>query len=184
MVDTGVYVAARALLESLVMQLEDTRASVPPVFGVRPGNSVPMEACGSAWTRVVSITPTTNFPTQQPRAIPASQALQLAAVIELGVDRCHPLDPKGRPLPDAVLDSLARDVADDAAAMLRAVRCLDMDTDVMVGPWVPRGPLGGIHGGTMTVTVLVDTCGCESQMPPLDEVVPMLPGDPRAPVTP
>ncbi|WP_328402630.1 hypothetical protein [Nocardia sp. NBC_00403] len=52
--------------------------------------------------------------------------------------------------------------------------------EVMLGPWIPRGPGGGIHGRTLTVTVLVETCGCDGTMPPVDSIVPRLPGDPQA----
>ncbi|MGW6120839.1 hypothetical protein ACWFRF_17500 [Nocardia sp. NPDC055165] len=41
------------------------------------------------------------------------------------------------------------------------------------------GPMGGIRGGTLSVTVLVDTCACGSTMPPVDTTVPMLSDDRR-----
>ncbi len=80
--------------------------------------------------------------------------------------------------PVGVLDSHTRDALDDAAAMHRAVMCAGLGA-MVVGSWMPRGPMGGIHGGTLSVTVLVDTCACVSTMPALDTVVPKLADDPR-----
>ncbi|MFE2995016.1 hypothetical protein ACFXG4_08395 [Nocardia sp. NPDC059246] len=185
--DTGVYRVAHTLIGALTAALASTRAGAPCLSVVHAGNMAPDYgwcACddgeGMAWSRVVSITPTVDFPTPIARAVPAGQVAQLAAVFELGVTRCY-YTPEDNSMPEiGVLDSMARDAADDAAAMLRAVQCSGLDPDAMVGPWVPRGPQGGIHGGTMTVTVRVDTCGCSGTMPPLDQLVAMLPDDPRA----
>ncbi|WP_280315954.1 hypothetical protein [Nocardia abscessus] len=69
------------------------------------------------------------------------------------------------------------------STMRRAALCADL-AEVVLGPWMPRGPQGGIHDGTMTVTVLVDTCGRGSEMPPLDSVVAPLEGDPRGQAPP
>jgi hypothetical protein len=186
MVDTGVYAAAHTLIERLAVELASTRAGAPCVATVHPGNMVPAYGCGCgdaegiAWTRVVSVGGTTKFPQLLAGPVPQGQVMQLAAVIELGVDRCYwQTEDNAMPEPVAILDSLARDALDDAAAMRRAALCAGFG-DVVLGSWMPRGPQGGIHGGTMTVTVLVDTCGCGAQMPPLDSVAAPLEGDPRS----
>lgn len=185
MVDTGVYSAAARLLAQLDAELGATRAGEPCIAVVHPGNSMPDYGCGCderegiAWTRVVSIAPTIAFPTVHAGLVPPSGTVQLAVTIELGVSRCYWTTADNTMPEDAVLDSMARDILDDSAAMYRAAMCADIGERV-VGTWTPRGPMGGIHGGTLPVTVLVDTCGCSGLMPPLDEVVPMLDGDPRA----
>lgn len=185
MVDTGVYVAAGRLLAQLDAELDATRAGAPCITVVHPGNSMPDYGCGCderegiAWTRVVSIAPSTAFPAPLAGIVPQGRTVQLAVTVELGVTRCYwTTEDNSMPEP-GVLDSMARDVLDDAAAMHRAAMCADIG-ERTVGMWTPRGPQGGIHGGTLPVTVLVDTCGCSGSMPPLDEIVPMLDGDPRA----
>ncbi|MRH86012.1 hypothetical protein GFY24_00780 [Nocardia sp. SYP-A9097] len=187
--DTGVYQVAHTLIGALTAALASTRAGAPCVSVVHPGTSTPMygwckcedNAEGMAWTRVVSIAPTIRFPQPISGVAAPGEVVQLAAVIELGVDRCYWSTEDNSMPPIEILDSMARDIADDAAAMMRAVQCAGLPQDVVLGSWMPRGPSGGIHGGTMTVTVRVDSCApCTSVMTPLDEVVAMLPGDPRA----
>ncbi|MBF6298234.1 hypothetical protein IU459_11850 [Nocardia amamiensis] len=185
MVDTGVYAAAHTLIERLALELASTRAGAPCVATLHAGNMVPAYGCGCenaegiAWTRVVSTGATVKFPQPLAGPVPRGQVVQLLAVIELGVDRCYwQTEDNAMPDPPAILDSMARDALDDAAAMRRAALCADLG-EVVLGLWTPRGPQGGIHGGTMTVTVLVDTCGCGAEMPPVDSIVPPLAGDPR-----
>lgn len=193
MVDTGVYVVARHLIDALTIQLAGTRAGAPCVATVQTGTSVPSDTpcqCidddgavvgeGQAWTRVASLAMTTAFPTPLSRPVPRGQIPQLMAVIELGVERCYALTDDNSPSGESVIDSAARDALDDAAAMLAAIRNTELGEDIVIGSWTPRAVLGGVHGGTMTVTVCVDTCAPGSSMPPLDEVIPMLDGDPRA----
>lgn len=194
MVDQGVYVLASNLLDRLLVEIAETRAGAACFGVVHPGNMTPAYgwcACdpgeGMAWVRVVNMYPTASFPAPFNTVRNPSSQIQTAVVLEMGVDRCYwNTEDNGMP-PPAALDSLARDAIDDSAAMLRAVWCFTpKDADRIPGPWMPRGPLGGIHGGTMTVTVLADVwCGpgaCSA--PPtvkLDEMVPPLPGDPRHP---
>lgn len=185
--DTGVYQVAHTLVGALTAALASTRAGAPCISVVHPGTSTPSygwcdceDGEGMAWTRVVSVSPTGIFPGPLSKPVMRGDVVQLAAVIELGVERCY-WSTEDNSMPSiGILDSMARDALDDAAAMLAAVRCAGLESDVVLGPWTPRGPSGGIHGGTMTVTVRVDTCGCGSVMPPLDSIVPMLPDDPRA----
>lgn len=184
--DTGVYQVAHTLIGALTAALASTRAGAPCISMVHPGTMTPDYGwcdCdtgeGMAWTRVVSITPTELFPAALSKPVTPGHVVQLAAVIELGVDRCYwNTDDNSMPAV-AILDSLARDVIDDAAAMMRAAQCAGLG-DVILGPWLPRGPQGGIHGGTMTCTVRVDTCvGCATVAPPIDTKIPPISGDPR-----
>ncbi|MGZ0843321.1 hypothetical protein ACXKGW_29805, partial [Klebsiella pneumoniae subsp. pneumoniae] len=71
-----------------------------------------------------------------------------AADLEITVFRCYE-DTLDNSMPELYeLDSLARDALDDARAMMRAVQCaFDRGTPMYCGPWIPKGPNGGIHGG-------------------------------------
>lgn len=187
MSDIAVYATAKRLLDCFVAELAQTRAGAPCVAVVHPGDMVPAYGCGcaegegQAWVRVAQITPSRDFPNPYLQPIRPTTVVQLAVVYELGIDRCYwSTEDNSMPDPPAILDSMARDAVDDAAAMRRAVWCcLEPDT-VIPGMWVPRGPAGGIHGGTMLATALVDGwCGCDVVPPPLDTITPMLPGDPR-----
>ncbi|MEV0080926.1 hypothetical protein AB0H58_31325 [Nocardia neocaledoniensis] len=185
MVDTGVYVAARTLLDRLVLELAATRAGTVCTAVVHPGQMTPdygwcdEECDGAAWTRVMMIAPTTTFPQILSTPVQPGRHVQLAVTIELGVDRCY-MTPEDNSMPPiGVLDSATRDALDDAAAMHRAVMCAGLG-EFVVGSWTPRGPMGAIHGGTLPVTVLVDTCACGSIMPALDSIVPKMAEDPSA----
>lgn len=162
------YTIAGQLLACFVAALEVTRAGAPDMAVVHPGDMVPdYGACGLAWTRVVQVSP-----------VPSKNVCvdQQSVTVELGVSRCYGAsDPKTVPAP-AVLDSAARDLADDAQAMRAAVLGFRELTGIraVLGVWRPRGPKGGIHGGTLQVTVAV-----ELGLVGPDELAPPLPGDPR-----
>ncbi len=73
---------------------------------------------GMAWARVASIAPTVSerLPQTMTAPVAGGQAVQLAAVIELGVIRCYGGTEDDSMPPGAYLDSMARDALDDAAA--------------------------------------------------------------------
>lgn len=186
--DIGVYAMASTLCDELSAQLELTRAGQVCIASVYPGNMAVEEfGCGcdggegQAWVRVVSMAPTINFP--EPYVTPATayDPLAWAVTLELGVVRCYPVtDDNSMPHP-AYLDSAARDAMDDAAAMRRAALCaFDPQVPKIPGQWEPRGPSGGVHGGTMQLIVLADVnCACDVVPPQLDEMIAPMPGDPR-----
>ncbi|MGW6376225.1 hypothetical protein ACWFRB_09200 [Rhodococcus sp. NPDC055112] len=186
--DVGVYQLAATLVGELSAQLEDTRAGAVRFATVHPGDTVPAYGCGcgtgegQAWVRVVGMYPSVNFP--EPYVIPQPGApIVWAVTLEMGVDRCYPSPEQNEMPTPGELDSAARDAMDDAAAMRRAAMCaFDRSVQAVPGMWEPRGPSGGIHGGVMAVTVLVDVaCGCDSEPPQLDAMVPPVFGDPRFP---
>ncbi|ORL03398.1 hypothetical protein A6F55_09260 [Prescottella equi] len=186
--DISIYGHAAALRDEFAAQLDNTRAGAPCLVTVHPGDTVPAYGCecrggeGIAWVRLVSTFPTLNYPEPYVNTLP-NPALQLAVVLEMGVDRCYPNTDDNSMPTLGQLDSAARDAIDDAAAMHRAAMCAFTSRErVIPGIWEPRGPAGGIHGGTMSVTVLVDaSCGCGTEPPQLDELTAPLVGDPRFP---
>lgn len=188
--DIGVYALAATLRDELAAQLAETRAGAPCFAVVHPGNMAPAYGCecgtgeGMAWVRVASNGPSVEYPQRYAQPIGRSTPpLVETVVLELGIYRCYPNteDNEMPSLPQ--LDSAARDALDDAAAMRRAALCaFSADARPIPGGWQPYGPLGGIHGGIMTVTVLADVhCPCGVDSKQLDEVVPPLAGDPRFP---
>ncbi|MDH6279536.1 hypothetical protein [Prescottella agglutinans] len=186
--DIGIYKHASTLRDELAAQLAETRAGAPCFVTVHAGDIVPAYGCncrageGVAWVRLVTMFPTVNYP--EPYVITYPGAMpQLAVTLEMGVDRCYPLTDENEMPTIGQLDSAARDGIDDAAAMHRAALCAFSSGErVIPGIWEPRPVSGGIHGSTMLVTVLTDsTCGCDTEPPQIDEIVPPLVGDPRFP---
>lgn len=177
-----VYGKATQLLNELTSKLESTRSGQVDYAAVHPGDIVPAYGCETAFVRPGNIWPTMAFPNQlNPAQIDPSQAVSYAADLEIVVYRCYGYT-SDNSMPELYdLDSLARDALDDAHAMMRAVQCaFDRGTPLFVGPWMPRGPSGGIHGGSLTVTVGVELwCPCDTVIPEFDSVFAPIEGDPR-----
>jgi hypothetical protein len=177
-----VYGKATLLLNELTSRLESTRAGQVEYAAVHPGDMVPAYGCETAFVRPGQIWPTAAFPAAlNPAQMDLSRPVSYAADLEIVVFRCYGFTAKNE-MPELYeLDSLARDALDDARAMMRAVQCaFDRGTQFFCGPWIPRGPAGGIHGGSMTVTVGVDLwCPCDTTVPEFDSVFAPIEGDPR-----
>jgi hypothetical protein len=173
MVMDNAYVLARRLLDELSSRLDTTRAGQVEKAVVHPGNMVPQYGCSLAAVRIVNITAAAAT---TPSPCPPGWFI----TFEMTVDRCYrtPDDNSMPPVP--VLDSASRDMVDDADAMRAAALCAFERRQI--GTWTPRGPSGGIHGGTMAVTVTSNLhCKCEVVWPSVDELIAPLPGDPRIP---
>lgn len=188
--DGRVYRMALRLKDELALALADTRAGAVCAAMVHPGDMVPMYGCqgpgctGSAFVRVSSIAAFSPFPVPLAEAVTGKDCsrVEYGATFELVVDRCYP-NTSNNEIPGVPrLDSAARDALDDAAAMRKAVAAalLPSKTRFVPGPWMPRGPAGGIHGGVMSVIVgLGADCGYNEDWPQLDERSAPLAGDPR-----
>lgn len=178
MIDCSEYGLAAILLAALSHESQVVRAGNDLVQVVHPGGQPPMYGCDVMWTRVVSTTAETGGRPVRDGVVPTWQV-----ELEMGIYRCYPqvesMD-DSMPVP-AHLDSAARDVFDDAAAMRRAaVNAFmdeDGDPDMSVTPlgWRPISHRGGVHGGAMNVRVMADLGGDQ-----VDALWPLLPGDPRA----
>jgi hypothetical protein len=181
-IDCNEYGLAAQLLAVLGAEVGVTRGGADDLIQmVHPGGQPPMYGCGLMWTRVVGTAADSGAGALQ-RPVRDGVVPTWRVELEMGVYRCYPV-PEGRDvMPEpVVLDSAARDAFDDAAAMRRAAVAAfldeDGDPDLSVTPmaWRPVSPMGGVHGGLMTVRVMADLSG---QGP--DDGWPMLPGDPRA----
>lgn len=177
------YEIGRKLLDELSIHLATTRAGQVDKTTMHPGDQVPMYGCSMAAVRVSAMWPTLSFPLPiDGTAAKPGQRLSWAVQYEIVVDRCYRNTEKNE-MPDlADLDSLQRDAMDDFRAMMRAAQCAFTRGSVLLGQWLPRGPMGGMHGGSMTVTVAADLwCDCAVELPQFDEQHPPLAGDPRFP---
>jgi hypothetical protein len=144
-------------------------AAARPVreFGITAGGEWPpadycdcgdtTEGHGQAWVKWVNQRsvdtnpPATGCPTRW------------AVTVQLGVYRCWPsLDDEGNPPPTDAVTAAARGVADDAAALRRAVKCCEVINRLDI-PWlVDRtdqiGPSGGCIGVAITIRFHLEDC--------------------------
>lgn len=165
------YDLAGQLLDCFVQEL--AKVQKPPAeVQLRPGISATAwvsanhnECCsGLGWVRVDSIFPSSDvFPAQDEVPQPKGTS-SWAVTLELGVFRCAPApDENSVPL-GAEWDSVVQAMMDDAAAMRRAICCLETELHgrqrVLPGQWQPLDVQGGCAGGFMTVTVRVPACDC------------------------
>lgn len=158
-------VQALACLENAA----DTLPSPPKYRSIRGGGSVVAgidpttdECCeGLAWVRVVSISPTADFPTPASGYQPCP-APELAVELELGIVRCSPYFAGGQN--DALLPTTAMHLAAvqavmaDAAALRTAACCLAAQRTLTIGTWSPVENEANCTGGTLRVTVAVPFC--------------------------
>jgi hypothetical protein len=187
MTDTGVYGAAMQLLEVLVRELANTRAGEPATSTLHAGTLVPDygqhfdgDREGFCSVRIADIVPTLNFPAPVNKPVRGHEggSLQVSVVLEMVVTRCYGHPERNDMPPLGQLDSDVRDIVDDAAAMRRAAQL--MSREAIPGAWRPRPQQGGIHGGSMTVTVPVPGYCDEGYIPgPLDAQFEPVDGDPR-----
>ena len=185
---SGAYVLAQKLLDELTVRLGETRAGAPCSAMVHPGDMVPAyssvcnNGCeGLAAVRIVSTYPTAAFPEQLVTPVKQGCTVEDAVMLEMVVDRCY-YTPQDNAQPgNGYLDSAARDAQEDAQAMrLAAAAAWEKHRRYTMGVWAPRGPAGGIHGGTLQVAVQATlSCGPGGEFPQIDSAVPPVPGDPR-----
>lgn len=159
-------VQALACLQTNVSALES-----PPLYvQIRPGvafsaglSQMEDECCqGSAWIRVVSITPTDTFPAAA--GVGNCGPYALAVEIELGILRCAPtrsdIDPSMIVTGQQHYDA-ARLVMNDAAALRRTACCIAALEDVgnyLIGQWTPQQVEANCMGGTMNMTIQAPAC--------------------------
>ena len=167
--DCSPYGLAATVLAAMQTELARTRAGVPERMAVYPHASPAIEFCTMGWVGFRSVRPDQLIGRGQCGV--ATWAVELT----LGVARCYPVMEKNAAPPAVFVDSAARDVADDFEAMRRAALTLaELGVTPMLGAWIPLPVQGGGHGSTLAVSV---SAGLGAFA---DEVLPKLPGDPRA----
>lgn len=158
---TAVNDRLTAIAACLCAQIETD--GLPPVCfcGVVPGDQVALDyvgdncatACGMAWVRLIGMYPSVSL--GQPNTEPGNCQSLLGLEVEVGIMRCASLpDDDGTP-PSAA--DLAGDVelqAADALTMRRALLCCASSQDLMLGPYTPQGPEGGLVGGVWGAALL------------------------------
>jgi len=132
--------------------------------GLMPGGDVPLDYCGGgcdtegcggqAWVRVVSIFPTTDFPSSTQLATCATNR---GMTLEVGHAMCAPQpDDDGTP-PDVAAQYAATALQMASMdAMWRAINCcfgVDYDKDYVLGEYNSIGVGGGCLAAVWRVTV-------------------------------
>lgn len=167
--DCSPYGLAAAALAAMQTELALTRAGVPERMAVYPHASPAIEFCSMGWVGFRSVRPDQLL--GRGKCGVASWSVEMT----LGVARCFPVMEKLAAPPVPAVDSAARDIVDDFEAMRRAVLHLtELDVEPVMGAWSPLPVQGGGHGSTLLVSVPA-SLGAFA-----DQVLPMLPGDPRA----
>jgi hypothetical protein len=120
-----------------------------------------MCACGTAWVRIDSFTPSATFPIQQETPTNCGPE-QWTLTLELGVARCPPLgDANVLPTCTEWADYTTKVMA-DAQAMRNAIICCfgpaRPNRLYLIGGWQAFGPEGLCGGGKMTVQVQILRC--------------------------
>lgn len=154
---------AEALATCLCAQIE-TDALPPTCFcGVVPGAAATQdymgdcsdeEPCGMAWVRIVNIYPSTI--TGQQDITPRNCGKGLGFDVEIGMMRCMSVgDESGGPPTDAEVLDASQTQLNEAMTMRRAVECCTATNEmsVILGQYLPMGPLGGVVGGAWTLHV-------------------------------
>ncbi len=141
-----------------------TDGSPPLCFcGVLPGEATVAdyasecgEQCGMAWVRLTSAYPATGtgVPSEEPGNCTASTGLE----IEVGILRCFlGMGEDGGPPAPAEMLAAAEQQHADILTMMRAIYCCAAipTKDAVVGTYAPTGPLGGLYGGVLPVSLVL-----------------------------
>lgn len=160
-----------ALVRALALALDTLGAELAGTAGgpvgrlvLAPGAAVPADGCcsdtcdteggpcGQAHVRLSRIWNSTRFPA--PDVTLNGCSGMLAAEIELGVYRCAAgMDGDGEPPTPEDVGQDAVVAMDDLAAMrATALSVFGRSVPVIPGFWVPVGPSGYCHGGTLLFT--------------------------------
>lgn len=164
------FVVAQVLLDELTSILPLTRGGEVEKAFVHPGDLTPEYGCSQAWTRIVEITPTINFPNPLPAPQKCGTYLH-AVLLEVGVVRCYDRPDDNLDLPASVITDQTKTLVDDAAAMRQAAACAwERGTSHMPLAWSSYIH-GDVYGGSMRVLVAAKLrCGC-SGFTSIDDVL-------------
>lgn len=152
------------LAACLCAQIADPENGVPDVCfcGIMPGDQAVGDyggdckvACGLAWVRLVSLYPMAVIGAPDPT--PGNCGVGVGIDVEMGIMRCISIgnDVTGE-LPSAaeLLEAAQLQFA-DALVMRKALFCCDAipTKEGIMTVYTPAGPMGGLVGGTVTVSL-------------------------------
>jgi hypothetical protein len=155
-----------SLAACLCAQINDEANGLKGVCfcGVLPGEAVPMdyvdgcsdEVCGMAYVRMSALYPSTGVGmiSEQPGNCNAGIGVDL----EVGILRCITgMDDSGNLPTDAEMFEAVQSQIADALAMQRAIQCCEAlpSKDFILSSYAPTGPMGGVYGGTYSLSVAV-----------------------------
>lgn len=163
------------LLACLGTALGGTVAGPVGALMLAPGASATADYCcsesgtnGQGWVRLAGITPILAANNQTYPAYGSCAGNRWTVQVEMGAYRCAPVsDDHGNPPSPAELTAAAEVLADDAAAMRRAICCLTSLPRWADGPdelaytrgaWAPAATAGGCMGGTTLFSFEITDC--------------------------
>ena len=161
--DNPVFNRLGELAVCLCEQIQDPENGVPDVCfcGIVPGEQAIgnyagdcKNKCGMAWVRLVSLYPMASIGAID--QTPGNCGVGVGIDVEMGVFRCISIgDEQGNlPSPAELLEATQLQIA-DALIMRKAVLCCDAipSKEAILANYTPVGPLGGLVGGTMQVSM-------------------------------
>jgi hypothetical protein len=159
--DNPVFTVLTDILDCLCSTISTDGLPTPCVCTVYPGEGASFDytgdcgddACGSAWVRLDSAEPSNGIGVVNTE--PNNCGAGLGVVVEVGIVRClTPMADDGSPLPaEELLAASGLQVA-DMYAMRKALVCCGHD--LVLGPYLPVGPQGGVVGGVWTASLMED----------------------------
>ena len=151
------------LAECLCAQIQDPENGVPDVCfcGIVPGEQAVGNyagdcntVCGMAWVRLVGMYPMSAIGV--PDSTAGNCGVGVGIDVEMGILRCISIGGEDGSLPSPVemLEATQLQIA-DALIMRKAVLCCDAipSKEAILAVYTPTGPLGGLVGGTMQVSM-------------------------------
>jgi hypothetical protein len=161
--NNAVFTRVGELALCLCSQIADPENGVPDVCfcGLVPGEQAIAnyagdckDKCGMAWVRLISMYPMASIGI--PDATPGNCGVGVGIDVEMGILRCISVgDEVGNlPSPGELLEATQLQIA-DAMVMRKAVYCCDAipSKEAILATYTPNGPLGGLVGGTMIVSM-------------------------------
>lgn len=151
------------LAECLCAQIQDPDNGVPDVCfcGIVPGDQAVGDyagdcntKCGMAWVRLAGMYPMAILGT--PDATPGNCGVGVGIDVEMGIMRCIDFgDEQGNMPPPADLLAATQLQIADALIMRKALFCCDAipAKEAIMSAYTPVGPLGGLVGGTILVSM-------------------------------
>lgn len=163
--ETLVFAKMAALATCLCAEIERRGLPSPCFCGILPGEVVYDatgfgecdDADGQAWVRL-----TGAYASQQvgvPDETPGNCSKGLGVDLEVGILRYFPYEENGGVLPPDVVLAVAQLQMADMMAMKAAIECcndLGDSKSIILGSYLPDGPLGGLVGGKWSLSISVD----------------------------